>query len=74
MNEELKVIISAEISKLKQGVNDAKKSLTGFVQNNKSKMEELEKGFKDASAAINKALAAIGAAALATVGALLNLS
>ena len=37
-------------------------------------MKELEKGFKDASAAINKALAAIGAAALATVGALLNLS
>ena len=37
-------------------------------------MKDLEKGFKDASAAINKALAAIGAAALATVGALLNLS
>ena len=37
-------------------------------------MKDLEKGFKDASAAINKALAAIGAAAMATVGALLNLS
>ena len=37
-------------------------------------MKDLEKGFKDASATINKALAAIGAAALATVGALLNLS
>ena len=37
-------------------------------------MKDLEKGFKDASAIANKALAAIGAAALATVGALLNLS
>lgn len=37
-------------------------------------MKDLKKGFKDASAAINKALAAIGAAALATVGALLGLS
>ena len=74
MNEELKVIISAEISKLKQGVNDAQKNLKGFVQTTKSKMEALEKGLKDASAAINKALAAIGAAVLATVGALLNLS
>lgn len=37
-------------------------------------MKDLEKGFKDASATINKALAAIGAAALATVGALLGLS
>ena len=37
-------------------------------------MKDLEKGFKDASATANKALAAIGAAALATVGALLNLS
>ena len=74
MNEELKVIISAEISKLKQGVNDAKKSLKDFVQKNKSNMKDLEKGFKDASATANKALAAIGAAAMATVGALLNLS
>ena len=37
-------------------------------------MKDLEKGFKDASATANKALAAIGAAALATVGALLGLS
>ena len=37
-------------------------------------MKDLEKSFKDASATANKALAAIGAAALATVGALLNLS
>ena len=37
-------------------------------------MKDLEKGFKDASATANKALAAIGAAALATVGALLSLS
>ena len=37
-------------------------------------MKDLEKAFKDASAIANKALAAIGAAALATVGALLGLS
>ena len=37
-------------------------------------MKDLEKSFKDASATANKALAAIGAAALATVGALLGLS
>lgn len=74
MNEELKVIISAEISKLKQGINDAQTSLKGFVQKNKINMKDLEKGFKEASAAINKALAAIGAAALAAVGALLSLS
>ena len=74
MNEELKVIISAEISKLKQGVNDAQTSLKGFVQKNKINMKDLEKTFKDASATVNKALVAIGAAALATVGALLSLS
>ena len=37
-------------------------------------MKDLEKGFKDASAAINNALAAIGAAAVTTVGALRSLS
>ena len=40
MNEELKVIISAEISKLKKGVDDATKSIKGF----KAQMEKVEAG------------------------------
>ena len=72
MNEQLKVIISAEIGKLKKNVQDAKKEISSFkdqvkdasknVDDNIKKMGEgLVKGFK----AVGTALAAAGAALLA---------
>ena len=71
MNEELKVIISAEISKLKKGVDDATKSINGF----KAKMEKVgsnvDTTFKKAGEAIGKAIKAgckVAIGALATVG------
>ena len=54
MNEELKVIISAEISKLKQGVSDATKEL-GNLDKHKEKVngniKKLGNGIKTAMAA-----------------------
>ena len=75
MNEELKVIISAEVAKLKQGMEQAKESIKGFksqvekakknVDDNIKKMGEgISKTFKKvitATAAAGTALLALGA-------------
>ena len=75
MNEELKVIISAEITKLKQNVNDAKQQISNFkeqvdkasknVKDNFAKIGEgIKKGIKTAAtsiAAAGTALIALGA-------------
>lgn len=75
MNEELKVIISAEITKLKQNVNDAKQQISNFkeqvdkasknVKENFAKIGEgIKKGIKTAAtsiAAAGTALIALGA-------------
>lgn len=73
MNEELKVIISAEIAKFKQGIKDAKKQMDNFTEGSEkgaSKMDDAFKkageGIKGAYANVGKALAAVGASLIAT--------
>ena len=46
MNEELKVIISAEISKLKKGVDDAKKEINSFKEQVKDASKNVDSKFK----------------------------
>lgn len=67
MNEELKVIISAEISKLKQGLNQAKSEIKGF----KGQMEKAGKAVSEALSKVGSGIAKgvkVGATALAGVG------
>ena len=71
MNEELKVIISAETSKLKKGVEDATKSINGFKAQMKKAGSNVDTTFKKAGQAIGKAIKAgckVAIGALATVG------
>ena len=71
MNEELKVIISAETSKLKKGVEDATKSINGFKAQMEKAGKNVDKTFKKAGQAIGKAIKAgckVAIGALATVG------
>ena len=48
MNEELKIIISAEINKLKKGVADAKKEVSGFKEEVKKASVDVNSKFKKA--------------------------
>ena len=48
MNDELKVIISAEISKLKKGVDDAKKEIKSFKEQVKDASKNVDSKFKAA--------------------------
>ena len=71
MNEELKVIISAETSKLKKGVEDATKSINGFKDQMEKVGKNVDTTFKKAGDAIGKAIKAgckVAVGALATVG------
>lgn len=71
MNEELKVIISAETSKLKKGVADATKSINGFKAQMEKAGKNVDTTFKKAGDAIGKAIKAgckVAIGALATVG------
>ena len=71
MNEELKVIISAETSKLKKGVEDATKSINGFKAQMEKAGKNVDTTFKKAGQAIGKAIKAgckVAVGALATVG------
>ncbi len=72
MNEELKVIISAEISKLKQNVEKAKQEIKGFSDRVKAAKADVDNNFKAMGTAISSGLktavtgvAAAGAALLA---------
>lgn len=70
MNEELKVIISAEISKLKKNVADAKSSVKGFADQVKKAKEDADKHIKAMGDSIGNGLktaAGVGVAALAGV-------
>ena len=75
MNEELKVIISAEIVKLKQGIDNAKKEVKSFKEQVSAAGANVEGKFKSmGSASVNAAKtlaagAAAGVAALAGVAA-----
>ena len=73
MNEELKVIISAEIDKLKQGIDGAKKQVKSlqdkFADAKKTIKDDLEKvgeGAANAAGKIGAGFAAMGAALIAT--------
>lgn len=76
MNEELKILISAEVSKLKQGVENAKQAIKGFGEQVEKAKKDVEANFKAMGTAINNAaktigigIAAVGAALLANVAA-----
>lgn len=65
MNEELKIIISAEVSKLKQNVDKAKKEITNFKDKVKEAKKDVENNFKAMGASISTGMkaAAVGIAA-----------
>ena len=72
MNEELKVIISAEIGKLKKSVSEAKKEISGFKDQVAKASKNVDADFKKLSEGIKKggkvmvsSVAAVGAAFLA---------
>lgn len=72
MNEQLKIIISAEVSKVKKGVEDAKKQVKSFQEQVQKASKDVDSNFKaigDGMAAGAKAagtaLVAVGAALLA---------
>ena len=72
MNEELKVIISAEIGKLKKSVSEAKKEISGFKdqvakasQNVDADFKKLSEGIKKGGKVMATSVAAVGAAFLA---------
>ena len=72
MNEELKVIISAEIDKLKKNASEAKKEISGFKdqvakasKNVDADFKKLGEGIKKGGKVMATSLAAVGAAFLA---------
>lgn len=71
MNEELKVIISAEMSKLKQGVAEAKSQIDGFKQKCADASKDVDGTFKKMGEGIGNAVKAgakAATAAVATIG------
>lgn len=68
MNEQLKIIISAEINKLKQNVDKAKSEVNSFKEQVKKASENVDENFKNigASMANGAKAAAVGLAAAGT--------
>lgn len=73
MNEELKVIISAEISKLKQNVEKAKQSVSGFKEEVKKASADVDKQFAAMGGAIANGAKTAAVGLAATAGAVLAL-
>ena len=76
MNEELKILISAEVTKLRQGVEQAKQAIKGFGEQVEKAKKDVDANFqkigqsiKTAATAIGVSIAAVGAALLANVSA-----
>lgn len=67
MNEALKIIISAEIDKLKQNINDAKQEIKGFKEQVKEAKKNVDEDFKAAGESIKTGLK-VGATAIAAAG------
>lgn len=70
MNEELKIIISAQVDKLKQNVDKAKSSLQQFKDKVKEARKDCDENFKQIGTGIANGLKA-GATAIAAAGAAL---
>ena len=68
MKEELKVIISAEINKLKKGVDDAQKEIKSFKEQVKDAGKNVDETFKKAGTSIANGMkvAAVGIAGVTT--------
>lgn len=73
MNEELKIIISAEVAKFKQGVDEAKGKLNEFAKKHKIDMKTVQEGFQKAGEVSKKAMATVGLAITGAAVALLSL-
>lgn len=74
MDEKLRVIISAEIDKLKQGVNNAKKQVNNFKDQVKKASKDVDSKFKDLGTSINNALKGVGVAVAGATAALFGMS
>lgn len=70
MNEELKLIISAEISKFKQGIADAKKQMDDFTKDSEKGASKMNETFKKIGSAAQSGLK-VAAGAIAGVSAAL---
>lgn len=73
MNEELKIIISAEIDSLKKGVAEAKKNITDLTSKGGSGFKQFETAVTKASGVSNKVLKTTAGAVAGVGGALLAL-
>lgn len=74
MNEELKIIISAEVTKLQNAVRNAKKSISDFTNKAKEQVEKFGEEFSQVGDAAKKGLAVVGGAVAGAATALLTLS
>lgn len=74
MNENLKIIISAEVGKLKSAVQDAKSSIQELGNKSGLSAKDIENNFKSAGASIQSAMSAVGKAVAAAGAALLGTS
>lgn len=74
MNEELKVIISAEIKKLQDAVKKAKTSISDFTKNARDKVNKFGEEFSKIGDKAKTGLAVVGGAVAGAAAALLSLS
>lgn len=74
MNENLKIIISAEVGKLKDGVKKAHKSISDFTKDAAEKVSKFNDEFSKVGDAAKTALTVAGGAVVGMAGALLSLS
>ena len=73
MNEELKIIISAEVAKLKQGMEEAKGKVKSFQQQVKDAAQQADENWKNIGAGISNAATTMGVGIAAAGAALLAL-
>ena len=73
MNEQLKIIISAEVGKLKQGVQEAKSEIGKFKEQVQQASKNVDDNFKKAGEGIKKGAKTIGVSIAAAGTALLTL-
>lgn len=74
MNEELKIIISAEVAKVKQGVKQAKDEIKQFSQKVKEAKKNVDASFKAMGESIKTTVKAIGATIAGLGAALLGVA